>query len=333
MATFLEHVFTFCYRENPHMQAAFGSEDYLHSDHTPSLPPTNPTRSGGELRVQHCFNLVGVEYESGSPGKPDLFKYRQTAAYYSLDLVTGHTTWIVIKADEAVRNSIEHFTESLDESRQPSSSASGFSVSLESHLILLDWVLQNWTPYVNHLQAQHASMSTAVSHTPIVNMTTDPAIQELIKRRSGLTTNGATSGFQRQNSRTHSWLNSIPLSTLSRRESNHPPQKAALPGRKRPDLTKMFNFDELQGLHRKAAKLQNAVSVIDQNKTVLQDMIEHFQFLEKSDIFRQHIDVNLDKLHTFFQKGKRCIRELETQQNRLIALQAELERTISLVSA
>lgn len=329
MPTFLEHVFTFCYREDPHLQASFRSEDHL-NQHSISPSPAPSLNDG--LRIQHCFNLVGLEYEQASDRGPGSFKYRQTAAYYTLDLATGQSTWIMIKANKVVREKIEGFTNRLDDASQPSTPAGGISVALESHLILLDWVLQNWTPYINHLRSQYSDVSTTVTHTPISRLMTDETIQALIRAKSDLK-DGYSLSSTTQKKPGQDWSKLIPLSNLTRSTKNQQQAPSKPKMSRKPDISKIFKFGDLQGLHRKAATLQDALSVLDENKAVVEDMMAHFESLMEADVFQQHANVNQDEFRTFFRRAKRCIRELDARRNRLNALQAELERVESLVSA
>lgn len=311
MPSFLEHLFTFRWREEPHLQASFRSEDTLESQ---------------APRIEHCFNLVGVEYDSESKTEP--FKHRQTAAYYSLDLESGKSTWIIVKANQIVRKRIEQYTGKLETHSQPTTPSSAFSLAMHSHLLIYEWAIQHWTAYIDFLEEQHSDLKKDAAYTPVSTLTADPAmVTEITRRTTGKNQqlDGQPGPPKAETNRSNSWYR---RSTPQKTQKQNIPLKTIQTDRI--DITKLFTFGNLQKLHRQAMKVQNGLSVLNQNKTVLQDMIRHFEYLESSEDFRKCIDIHKD-FRNFVRKTQRCIRELENQQNRLSAVQTDLERVISLV--
>lgn len=340
MAPFLEHIFTFHRRDDPHLQSSFKSEDYIWIQDATSISGSTLT-SPSSARIQHCFNLVGLEYDAGS----NSFLYRQTAVYYALDLVSGQTVCIVLKANRVVSQSIVDFTKDLAEPAQLSTPEGMFLFGLQCHLLIYEWVIQNWTPYINSIQKKCSELSNAASYTPVTTKTDDEAIGRIIKRMSTMKTdvrqNSAiqshqNTGLQGKQAPLRGWDKMIPLREFASRQA-----KRAIPGTKTPetdedtsaDIKQIFSFDKLQLLHHQAEKIQEGLLVLEQNKTVLSDMMKHFQNLQRSKMFRQRVKMENYHLQMFLHKTERCIAELESQQKRLSALQAELERVISLVRA
>lgn len=298
MAPFLEHVFTFHRREDPHLQASFKSEDYVWSH---SLIP-RPECS----RIQHCFNLVGVEHDADSPDEP--FKYRQTAAYFSLDLVSAKTVWLIIKGNFIVRESIEEFSKKLDQPERLATTKGAFMFALQSHLLIYEWAMQSWTPYINHLGKKYSDISKLVKYVPVGKKTEDQVIDLVVKRKSTFTTGG------QQNSGLHT-------SAAQTRKSHD----------RGPDISDIFSIDQLQRLHVVATEVQAGLSVLHQNKTVLQDMLKHFQYLHQSGNFRHSVEIEDQDFHTFLYRTEHCIGELESQHIRLTSMQMDIDRTTSLV--
>lgn len=290
MPSFLEHVFTLYMRDEPHLRAAFQSEEYSGSH---GFVSGNVSDDGA--RIQHCFNLVGVEYEP-KKGEPP-FSHRQTAAYYTFDLVSGKSTWIILKANQAISQSVIDFTKAPNKPNQPSTLSNAFSVGLCSHLLLFEWVIQNWTPYINFLQEQYSNVLTKAAHLPVSAMTDDKEMMGRISRRSTMLTQGS-----------------------DKSNSNTPVAKDP------------FTFDQLQGLHRSARRIQNGLTALEQSQAVVGAIIQHFESLSTSEDFRQRLDFNSSAFRSFLRKSTRYLRELESQRNRLGLVQAEVDRTISLVS-
>lgn len=333
MAPFLEHVFTFHRREDPYLQASFRAEDYVWGQHP------KPNFEGS--RIQHCFNLVGLEYDYNSRSKSGTFKYRQTAAYFSFDLVSGQTIWLVLKGNKVVRQSVEELGKDLfkdpDWATRMQSKEGAFSLALRSHLLICEWAIETWTPYINSLQAQHVDMSNAVTYTPVTKKTEDAIMDHTVSRNT--TFNSKLQGdpaVQRRQIRTKSWDKM--MEALGRqagegsKDSSSPPTLANESQDFRPDIGHIFPFDKLQKLHLEATCVQEGLSVLGQNKSVLQDMLKRFQQLNDCEQFLPDAEISQENFQKFVSKIEYCIGELETQRKRLSAIQGDLERTISMVS-
>jgi len=111
-------------------------------------------RSGREIRVS--YSLKSVEPYDKTPDWP--WSVRQTALYHSFDVVTGKSCWVVVKGNKLIRDRIQSAT--APSSIGPSelnafeTTASSFSSTLATHLVLCDWCDEDWRWYLTFLEKQ-----------------------------------------------------------------------------------------------------------------------------------------------------------------------------------
>lgn len=349
MPPFLDHVLSFCGREEPHLQACFRSEDYL-SVADLDLAIGELGRSGAQ--VQHCFNLVGVEYDGGQI-RPYL--YRQTAAYYSFDPVEGVSMWVILKANKVIRNRIQQaagFPQQNPALGDLSTPESSFSASLNAHLLILEWSIENWDSHISFLENKMLESSRFVKYTPVAGLKEDTHIEQGISRRTTYhpgnrpeTQSRQNTGLPRQLSRISTTATWKRLAEVGRRllmpaarKQNKSQDNAVTPQQSKPilndlDLDTRFSFDQLQALHQLATELEDGNLVLGQNQRVIEAMIHRFESLKRSSLFNWHIQVDNTSFEAFFLRARRCLRELGNHQARLNALQGGLEKDISLVSS
>lgn len=321
MALFLENIFTFTRRSEPHLFATFRSEDYLWGQ-KPVVGATNDL-VGGNLLIQHCFNLVGLEYEGGR------FNFRQAAVYYQLDMSSGKTVWIVIKGNKVIRHIIEEFTQGRITVDQLSTPLGAFLFGLDIHLLIYEWATQTWMPYINSLQQNHNDLSNAVKHVPVEEKTRDERLDKfIVTRASTMTSNRQNSGLHQRKS----WPNKLASRlSFSKRDTGQPDpgsqQSADVTESPDLDVTQIFSIRRLQSLHSQITEVQQGILVLDQNKAVLQDMVKRFGYFRECTDFRRHMGIGEgDPFQGFFHTCDRHIRELERQGSRLSAILAHLER-------
>jgi hypothetical protein len=339
MPSFLKHVFTFCERDSPYLQASFQSEDYLNQRGFAS--GQQPRRN--EVRIQHCFNLLGLEYDAREE-ESIRYKYRQAAAYYSFEPISGQSVMIILKANRVLQDAVAQLTKGPHTGQENS-----FWTNTKVHAAICEWSIQNWTSYFDHIEAKIAKLIMLANYISVSKLTNDRVIAEGITRKSTMQTAvplTRRSTIQSGPSRTGStysqildptqwpgWRRPIRLDNLTRsgsQEQETESDASADEGTNQSDVAHIFKFDKLQALYRHAGQLQNAASVLTQNKVVMQDMIKRFTALGERDAFSQHVQMDQEVNHKFLSKTERCIRELESQQVRLGALQASVDRHISL---
>lgn len=319
MAPFLEHIFTFKRRSEAHLHAAFRSEDYLWDQG--STFSTTSDIVDGDLRIQHCFNLVGLEYEF------DQFNFRQAAVYYKLDMSSGKAVWILIKGNKVIREIIEESTQNRVTLDQLSTPLEVFLLGLKIHLLIYEWATQNWMPYIDSLQQKYDESSKAVRNTPIGEKTDDKKLDKIIASKSW------NFGLHQRKSWSEKLTSGLSLSkrrtgqVTSGAKSADPIQSPHL------DISQIFSIDKLQSLHRQTTDVQEAILVLDQNKAVLHDMVNRFHYLRESEELRQQMGIEeSDPFQGFFRTCQQYIRDLESQRGRLGAIMADLERVTSSVS-
>lgn len=172
MPSFLDMMFTFRARERPHTMTRFSFETSLGK----AQPKLNlPSVSISGCRIQHCFNLIGVE-KSEKTGDPWLI--RQTGAYHSFDVVTHRSTWIVLKGNKLVRERLQNSTAG-HRKRCPeyAQTVQGcFLANLRTHLLIFQWSAENWELYVNHLEEKLRWSKSVAKYTPVLELTKDEGI-------------------------------------------------------------------------------------------------------------------------------------------------------------
>jgi hypothetical protein len=121
-------------------------------------------RSGEDFQL--CFNLKSIE---SKPEDGWGWSARQAAIFHSFDMKSGQASWIVIKAQDNLR---ERLTEALttvlrDNGNMYDSLASKFANTLGCHLVIVDWCAENWRWYIQHFEEQlEEKTSKALVHRP-----------------------------------------------------------------------------------------------------------------------------------------------------------------------
>ncbi|KAJ3537388.1 hypothetical protein NM208_g6332 [Fusarium decemcellulare] len=283
MARFLDFTSTFKRREMPHNFASFKNEDYLGSGHH-QTGLLGMGRSG--IRIQHCFNVLGVERSRDSTG----WMQRQTAAYHSFDLVQGRALWIVLKGDGTMRKRLETATnESTQKGDMCLDTVGGaFSQTLKDHLLILQWCVENWDFYTEDLDAKYRESSRVAEHAPIGDMADDIGIRR--KRDKILT---MFSGSPQANGSTEPAETPGIIKRLTKRATTGfstvtqvDPPNPKVEDHKIEDLVQ---FDKMQSLSGLDTTLGEAISAIEQNKRVLAEIKEYYRSLVNSAGFRLHI--------------------------------------------
>lgn len=345
MPSFLDIMFTFRAREKPHTMTRFSYETSL-GKAQPKL--VLPSLSISGFRIQHCFNLIGVE-KSEKPGDPWLI--RQTGAYHSFDVVSRRSTWIVLKGNRLIRERLQSSTAG-HRKRCPEYALTVqgcFLANLRSHSLIFQWSAENWESYVDHLEEKLRWSKSVAKHTPVLELTKDEGIVRGLEKNQTWAT---MSSFSRQGTgfsdfmtppsspaksgrtfnmfRSTSGLNSKP------NQPTAPLYTAGTAVSERVDnvdLDEMFSFDKLQSLHLLGGQTQEAIHVLGQNKKLLEEVKKYFKSLLNSDSFSSFVDLqdHAEDLDSFFQGISKIIREMEGHQARLQNMLRDLEKDTELV--
>ncbi|KAI3322540.1 hypothetical protein HD806DRAFT_128426 [Xylariaceae sp. AK1471] len=335
MPGFLDHIFTFYLRDHPHLQTSFRSEDYLY-DACASLKLDALGRSG--LIMQHCFNLIGIEYNAHQDEEWPFF-FRQTAAYFSFDPIKGRSFWLILKSNAVIRRRIHDSMHDCSGRRRLNNLQTpeqALTSALYTHLIIVEWCHENWAAYVDFLEKAIKLPSAIVKLSNVSSEMRDEKIAQIVRRRtmqsrqnSGLSQNSEKSTQNKSRRglfRLPSSLNSA-LMADNKQASDNEEHKD------KPDemgLEKNFSFDELQKLHRMASKMEDARLAIEENKNVLEDLLRRFKELEQSELLSIHMQIDQVPFAAFFKRTEWCIRGLDRRRAKLSIMLVDLEKVISL---
>ncbi|KAH6639929.1 hypothetical protein BKA67DRAFT_136972 [Truncatella angustata] len=341
MPEFAKHILTFCVREKPHLQASFKIEDEL-TGHSPLLRIAELGRSG--VRMQHCFNLIGVEYSTENREWP--YVLRQTAVYNSFDLIGGQAFFLVLKANEVIRERIRKACSSIkrqDRINNMGIASVSFSQNLESHLLIFKWCVENWCSYLDFLQNEIRRASAHTRLSPIDKVVRDVVSRNTPPPRRLTGTSRKSSGlsFLSRASRSTSFKGVFGSSSNPRNDpdkiqslgstlADASGQNQTASTAEYQDLYKLFSFTELQELHHTSGKLEEARFVMSQDRNVMSDMMARFEKLHQSKVFTTHLPVDDIGFDKFFQGIQACVRELDDQQDRLRLMNGSLNKTMDL---
>lgn len=357
MPSFLNLVFEFRRREDPHTRTLFFSEICL-GKNIPRRPLPWLNRSG--FRIQHCFNLIGVEKEINDANNP--WRIRQTAAYHSFDVVEGRSIWIFLKGNELLRERVAMETERYSKAqtgvKYPSNIQGRFLSDLRSHMLVFRWSLENWTHYIEHIENRLVRFRTVASYTDVTKATNDGNIaQELVKKGN------FQSIFSRQRT-AETWASRSPttrasqlleklfgifatpssnsnINTCTPKEgapivnSNTNPANATPPSDTYiVDLDDEFSFLKLQSHHRTVGQIQQATNIMGQNRRVLGEISEHFHKFLGSANFTTSVNLSDfgEVISDFFGNVETLRRRFEGFETRLRSLHQEVVRDAGLVS-
>ena len=346
MPSFLDFVFTFRGREKPHSFTSFRYENYLGSNHR-QAGLQGMGRSG--IRIQHSFNILGIEADPKNEGK---WLQRQVGAYHSFDPVQGRSTWIVMKGDAIMRKRFQSVTEeSLNKGRSLKTVQDFFAQSLEDHLLILQWGVENWASYTESFETDYRHFSSITEHAPVKELVEDIPINRMIQREQTL----KFEKDSRQQTNTSQTPTPTPAPGIMRRVTKRMTDLSSMshvPGIKqrilRPyswnsktlsspkmpyfKLEELASIDQLQGLSLLDKNIDEAISVIDQNRRVLGEIKNHYRDLVKSSAFRKHftnrdaLDACEESVQDFVQKIARLEGDLENYQGNLRTLLRGLQK-------
>lgn len=342
MPSFLDIMFTFRGRQDPHKWTKFSYETCLGKSQ-PKL--TLPSLSISGFRIQHCFNLIGVERDET---QLDPWPIRQTALYHSFDVASHRSTWIVLKGNKLIRDRLQSSASGYRKRvpDYPKTVQGCFIANLRSHMLIFQWSAENWESYIEDLEGKLIRPRNVAKYGPVMEMAKDERIEmklqknetfkTLSSRNTGLSdmtsapSSPARSGGMVEMLRSWSGLDSKlkqPSSSVSANPTSSDGQVQDL------DLDEMFSFDQLQELHRHGSRVQEAINILAQNKKILEEVKGYFQRLIESKSFSAFVDLqaHTEDVAGFFHGIDKIIREMNSYQARLQDMLHDLERNTALV--
>ena len=338
MAPFLDFVFTFRVREEPETLAAFRSKDCLQEANSLF---TNPKLERSGLRIQHCFNLISVEYDETQEEWP--WPLRQTATYHSFDPVNGRAFWISLKGNDEVSNRLK---KSIPVHPQLRSSAlktveARFTATLLTHLILFHWCVENWPKHIDFLEGRVKEQLDKVRLGPVTAMTAPEKIERAALRRLTMNNSIGTAPPSRQATiqKTHSFQAPKLVKRVSERLFPEKKSQNAHPKEQKKkdidlDFDQLYNFDELQNLGQLGDDMHQSLLVIGQNTSVMKEIMARYSALLASPNFKLHVDTKACQtdLENFLSRSQQLVRGMENNAVRLENIIGNLESAKDQVS-
>ena len=290
---FLDFVFTFGERVHPLDSSPADccpisnlDENYLHSD----IPQLG--RSG--LISQLNFSLKGVEPSKGTVTWP--WSIRQTSVHHSFDIENGRTFWIFVKGSALISNrSRSQIRKS--EGNYPDTYSNTFSLSLENHLILCDWVNEHWRWYINYIDEE----LHGISRTPLVAQV-DPRQPNLREKKP---TRMAT-WLSEKSQQSQSSQETMSLAQRARKvfcATIGPLEDGRFSKDQQPHVresTRLPNFENIQRMQFIEENANTAKLVLSSNLEVLRAIKDHVNSIWDARAFPQQAKRNCENRHHNF---------------------------------
>ncbi|KAF7530468.1 hypothetical protein G7054_g9552 [Neopestalotiopsis clavispora] len=124
-----------------------------------------PELSRSQRQSRISYKLFAME-ESDYDNK---WTMRQTVVYHSLDLHNGRIFWLILKANDVIRNRIRE--DDANKRRHPTgvpkNAAEAMEAAFKTHMALLDWSCEGWRWYITQLEEQAKPNLVKVTAAPI----------------------------------------------------------------------------------------------------------------------------------------------------------------------
>lgn len=280
--------------------------------------------------AQLCYNLRSPEKSSSEDEVP--WTMRQAAVWHSLDLKSGHSTWICVKADKVIKDRIQKTHQRMQETSkyQPLNETleHGLAAALATHVTLMDWAAEDWRWYVNCLEAklQHHSRATlavtADDDDSILDMMDKPPEKDpneepkpLLKR--------ITESFSKKRPMLSVFTNPAPPpSDVELGEITERDQRSRIG----------FSVDTLQEVQEVSDKANEARLILRANARVLTDLKEYYHNMLASKLNGLPSHEYPRLIGDFEKRVESVVRSFEMEQERIELLLRMAEDRKGLVS-
>jgi len=270
MPTFLDFVFEFRNTEKALTTAMFRFEDQLES------PP----------RIQHAFSLMAPEEDRLDS---DIWVIRRVAAYHSFEVDQGKSLWIVVKGNKVIRDRITSY--SPEKTSRPRKTQQ-FEFALRTHVLILEWCVEHWARYIEHLEDRGRKHAAAVKLAPVEALSrkiprpSSAPIRSPPPRRSSTAVSTQPLGIR---GRIRSNISRV-ASGLS---GHHQLNPAGIPlvgvpkdaGGDEERLDKVFTFDDLQSMRHVTDEAEQAVMILAENRRIVSTLKERYVRLAEGSLF------------------------------------------------
>lgn len=332
MPAFLDFMFSFGrqqYAQDFHF-SGFHYESHLNAAER-SLKIARLGRSGQEFHL--CYNLKSVERYPNAPHWP--WSIRQMAVYHSFDVETGRTFWIVIKANQVMKDRITSATKDGTTRSDLSSfdnTVHAFASSLAAQLLLCIWCAENWRWYINFLEEtlREATGRAAIRIYKVPDPVPSSDFQATLSRR---TFSGRT---LTDNTPMHAPMFPPPPPFTPPQSSQPPQELPPLPS----SLPKVgsegedFSFSDLQRVQHIEDKANELLLVLDANTHVLTELCKYYEsIVSPRDLPSELLSSCKAGFDKFERRISSIINDLHMQHSRAVTLLKLLEDRKNLVCA
>lgn len=296
MAPFVDLLFTFQKRFHPHSLASFATEDQISLNY---LQPGLKVLGRSGIRIQHCFNVLGIEPRDGR------WYPRQIAAYHSYDLLENRATWIVVKGDNTIRHRLQRATSEALKSCPdfPRSRSSSFAQTLADHLLTCQWSAEQWSAYLQSIEDEYRRLSAVTKFGGVDNLARDVAVRRTMESnpsrpetstddKTGTQTTPGRPSFIRVISSRITERALVSTGRPARQTTGLSTRSGARQSPLRNKNLKMEDvatFQNFQQLRELAVEIQERLSMIEQTVKVLEKLKSRYCRLTRDPRFTQHL--------------------------------------------
>ncbi|KAG4293522.1 hypothetical protein FPRO06_00107 [Fusarium proliferatum] len=329
-ASFVDFLSSFGVCEEPldyHM-TGFNSHDTLDApeDKITKIPELG--RSGREHAVQYLLRSVEKSTKSTKDGEQVIWNIRQMAVHHKFDFGQGKTFWLNIKTNSVMQ---ERMKTAMGEGTSLSSAAAknlpaSFAATLLTHLIHLEWCDESWRKCINHFEKE---IQKVLKRARTARIDKEPNLRSKALKR--IFTNRTEAAAAESSSSLARWARKPLFSCFAptsekgtcssavrhvalNREGPPANEEGTGLGKQLESLMVLetFSFEEVQHLHFLADKLESFRLVMQLNRQVLRDIIEHYEDLPSRTNFPDEIKISCkDALTSFSRRVERIRKNLE----------------------
>lgn len=293
-------------------------------------------RSGRHIEI--CYSLKSVE-SSSDVALP--WSIRQCTVWHSMDLITGQSTWIVVKANDVISQAMQQRSEKMQTSKRmcPAKRSSALVDCIEMHKTVCNWVSDNWHWYINDLETylqEKTRQAISFSAEPLPKTSTTAWPGPAPSCATGSMPNPQPFSPKRSWSlRTLVRDRTMSGSTYAESSGVIPPSTiSSVPNPQEPTGFGDFSFRDLQSVQFVEERSNEALLILKTDVSVLGDLTEEYRRLAA--VIRDDPALAFDDLdatiQAFERQASRIEKDLKMQMSRLRTLLSVTADRKSLVS-
>lgn len=276
--------------------------------------------SGQDLKV--CYNLKSAEHDDRVSSNEWPWYMDQSAVHHSFDVKTGQASWIVIKGDARIKHRIKSATSDKSLSRFSfHTQEQAFTSTLEVHLIFCEWSGQTWRWYVNFLDKEIQSSTSAAVFSSLEAPVSWPqnARATNIRQRHGKQVNKTTPAAvtnRVQGLSNREGVESGP--SVGERATPIIPSPMLPTSDDQPTKDAGLSFSKLQGAHAIEELVNDANLLLKVNQNVLTELKETYKSFQGSPDWPTNLSSNCrGDLTRFDQRITNIQNDMAIQQSRV----------------